>query len=305
MGAGISANQAGSTSTASCTGRRWRTATGGGCITAPFLHYGPLHLGMNMLVLWFIGPTARGVLRARALRARLSRLRARRIGRSAHLFAQRTDGRRVGRDLGDHGGRSRPRGEADLRLRRAGDGARRHQRALTFLIPGISIGGHVGGFGGARCARSPSRASGARRRSRPSRSQRSAWSASASRSHRWVEPQPQPPTRDSCNARFCERRLRGSEPRERDAIGRARDVVEPEPVTEGDRVRLAAVLTADPEFDRRLRTPPALDGDPHELADALLVDHLERVPLEDPMLEVVRRGTSPRRRPARSPASSA
>jgi membrane associated rhomboid family serine protease len=25
-------------------------------ITAPFLHYGPLHLGMNMLVLWFIGP---------------------------------------------------------------------------------------------------------------------------------------------------------------------------------------------------------------------------------------------------------
>jgi membrane associated rhomboid family serine protease len=26
-------------------------------ITAPFLHYGPLHLGLNMLVLWFIGPT--------------------------------------------------------------------------------------------------------------------------------------------------------------------------------------------------------------------------------------------------------
>ena len=25
-------------------------------ITATFLHYGPLHLGMNMLVLWFIGP---------------------------------------------------------------------------------------------------------------------------------------------------------------------------------------------------------------------------------------------------------
>jgi membrane associated rhomboid family serine protease len=26
-------------------------------VTAPFLHYGPLHLGLNMLVLWFIGPT--------------------------------------------------------------------------------------------------------------------------------------------------------------------------------------------------------------------------------------------------------
>ena len=25
-------------------------------LTATFLHYGPLHLGMNMLVLWFIGP---------------------------------------------------------------------------------------------------------------------------------------------------------------------------------------------------------------------------------------------------------
>jgi len=25
-------------------------------ITAAFLHYGPLHLGMNMIVLWFIGP---------------------------------------------------------------------------------------------------------------------------------------------------------------------------------------------------------------------------------------------------------
>ena len=38
----------------------------------------------------------------------------------------------------------------------------------------------------------------------------------------------------------------------------------------------------------RLRAAAALDGDPHEVADAVLVDHLERVPLEDAVLEVVR-----------------
>jgi len=58
-------------------------------------------------------------------------------------------------------------------------------------------------------------------------------------------------------------------------------------VAEGDRARLAAVLAADPQLDPGLRAPPPLDRDPHQLADALDVEHLERVLLEDPLLEVV------------------
>ena len=57
-------------------------------------------------------------------------------------------------------------------------------------------------------------------------------------------------------------------------------------MAERDRARLAAVLAADPELDLGLRGPPALDRDPHQVADAVLVEHLERVPLEDPVLEV-------------------
>ena len=43
-----------------------------------------------------------------------------------------------------------------------------------------------------------------------------------------------------------------------------------------------------PELDLRLRRPPPLDRDPHQVADALDVDHLERVPLEHAVLEVPR-----------------
>src|SRR5687767_13696112 len=50
------------------------------------------------------------------------------------------------------------------------------------------------------------------------------------------------------DARVRQRRLRRGEPRERDAVRRAADVVEPEPVAERDGVRLAAVLAADAEL---------------------------------------------------------
>src|SRR4051794_33360844 len=65
---------------------------------------------------------------------------------------------------------------------------------------------------------------------------------------------------------FLQRRLRCREPSERDAIRRAADVVEPEPVAERDGLRLAAVLAADAHLDVGLRRPPAFDADPHQVA---------------------------------------
>src|SRR4029077_7796440 len=76
------------------------------------------------------------------------------------------------------------------------------------------------------------------------------------------------------------------EPRERHAIRRAADVVEPEPMAELDRLRVAAMLTADAELDLFLGATPSLDTDAHELADPGLVERLERILLDDAVLEV-------------------
>src|SRR5581483_7263770 len=89
-------------------------------------------------------------------------------------------------------------------------------------------------------------------------------------------------------ARLLERGLGGGEPRERHAVRRAGDVVEAEPVAERDRARLAAVLAADTELELAPRRAAALDGDPHQAADAVLVEDLERVPLEDAVVQVAR-----------------
>ena len=59
-------------------------------------------------------------------------------------------------------------------------------------------------------------------------------------------------------------------------------------MAERDRARLTAVLSADPQLEVRLRTSPAFDRDSHEIADSLLIEHLERVPLEDALLEIER-----------------
>jgi hypothetical protein len=50
--------------------------------------------------------------------------------------------------------------------------------------------------------------------------------------------------------------------------------------------RVAAVLAADAELDPGLRRAAPLDADPHQVADAVLVDRLERVALEHSVLEV-------------------
>jgi membrane associated rhomboid family serine protease len=122
-------------------------------ITAPFLHYGILHLSLNMLVLWFIGPPLEeyfGRWRyllvyvvsglAGSAGALIWSPNALTVGASGAIWgimgaALVLEARRIwvfgGQAMG-------------LVVVNA---------AFTFLIPGVSIGGHVGGFvGGALCA---------------------------------------------------------------------------------------------------------------------------------------------------------
>src|ERR1700733_6456266 len=69
-----------------------------------------------------------------------------------------------------------------------------------------------------------------------------------------------------------ERDLRGGEPRDGHAEGRARDVVEPDLAEELDRRRGPAVLAADPELDAGARRAAALLGERDERAHARHVD---------------------------------
>ena len=122
-------------------------------VTAMFLHYGPLHLGMNMLVLWFIGPPLEDYFGhgryalvylvaglAGSAGALIWSPNALTVGASGAIWgimgaALVLEARRIY----VFGGQAM--GLVVLNL------------AFTFLIPGISIGGHVGGLiGGALCA---------------------------------------------------------------------------------------------------------------------------------------------------------
>ena len=85
---------------------------------------------------------------------------------------------------------------------------------------------------------------------------------------------------------MLERGARGREARGGDAERRAAHVVEPDAVEERHRARIAAVLAADAELEAGLDRAAALDPERDELADALLVDRLERVLLEHAVLEV-------------------
>jgi membrane associated rhomboid family serine protease len=119
-------------------------------VTAAFLHYGPFHLAMNMLVLWFIGPALEEYLGhgryallylvsglAGSAGALLFSAGSPTVGASGAIWglmgaALILEARRIyvfgGQALG----------LVVLNL------------AITFLIPGISIGGHIGGLiGGA------------------------------------------------------------------------------------------------------------------------------------------------------------
>ena len=122
-------------------------------LTSAFLHYGPLHLGMNMLVLWFIGPALEDYLGharylllyivsglAGAAGALILSPNAFTVGASGAIWglmgaAVLLEARRIY----VFGGQAM--GLVVFNL------------LFTFLIPGISIGGHIGGLiGGAVAA---------------------------------------------------------------------------------------------------------------------------------------------------------
>ena len=122
-------------------------------VSSAFLHYGPLHLGMNMLVLWFIGPALEEYLGharyallylvsglAGAAGALVFHPNALTVGASGAIWgimgaALVLEARRIY----VFGGQAM--GLVVFNL------------LFTFLIPGISIGGHIGGLiGGAVAA---------------------------------------------------------------------------------------------------------------------------------------------------------
>jgi membrane associated rhomboid family serine protease len=122
-------------------------------VTAAFLHYGILHLGMNMLVLWIIGPPLEEYFGhgryalvylvsglAGSAGALIWSPSALTVGASGAIWgimgaALVLEGRRIY----VFGGQAM--GLVVFNL------------LITFLIPGISIGGHIGGLiGGGLCA---------------------------------------------------------------------------------------------------------------------------------------------------------
>ena len=115
-------------------------------LTAAFLHYGPIHLGMNMLVLWIIGP---------ALEEHLGHWRyallygVAGLAGSAGALVVSPDALTVGASGAIWGIMG---AALVLEARRVyvfggqAMGLVVFNLAITFLIPGISVGGHVGGL---------------------------------------------------------------------------------------------------------------------------------------------------------------
>src|SRR5690606_14205565 len=77
--------------------------------------------------------------------------------------------------------------------------------------------------------------------------------------------------------------LRQRQPRDRHAVGRAADVVDAELGEEAERGGIARVLAADADLEARIGATAALDGDAHELADALLVERDEGIEVVEPL----------------------
>src|SRR6185503_3839754 len=81
-----------------------------------------------------------------------------------------------------------------------------------------------------------------------------------------------------------QRRLRGRQAGNRDSEWRTRHVVEPQLMTQRDAARLAAVLSADPDLERRTHAATVFHGHSNELPDARRVEHAEWVVRQDSFL---------------------
>ena len=121
-------------------------------LTAAFLHYGPLHLAMNMLVLYLFGPPLESVLGP----ARFVLLYvASGLAGSAGALLMNPEALTVGASGAIYGLFG-----AMLVLERQGTYVFGGSvipllvinLAITFVIPGVSIGGHLGGFFGGALA---------------------------------------------------------------------------------------------------------------------------------------------------------
>ena len=121
-------------------------------LSAAFLHYGPIHLGMNMLALWWIGRPLENYLGP--VRYLLLYLVSGLAGSAGALIANPT-----GVTVGASGAIFGILGAAIVLERQGilvlGGSALPLlivNLAFTFAVPGISIGGHLGGaIGGALC----------------------------------------------------------------------------------------------------------------------------------------------------------
>jgi membrane associated rhomboid family serine protease len=121
-------------------------------LTAAFLHYGPIHLGMNMLVLWWIGrplEVALGPLRyvllylvaglAGSAGALIATPTAVTVGASGAIFGI------LGAAIVLERQQTYVLGGSAITLLVI-------NLAFTFAVPGISIGGHLGGLAGGALA---------------------------------------------------------------------------------------------------------------------------------------------------------
>src|SRR5882757_1217015 len=86
--------------------------------------------------------------------------------------------------------------------------------------------------------------------------------------------------------RLPQRGLRRGKACDRDAIGRARDVVEADLVAERHRGGIAAMLAANPDLEIGPRLAAARHADLDEFADAIAIDRDERVDLENSLADI-------------------